>query len=467
MTDNSVICALATSQAMSAISVIRVSGKNTFEVVGKIISFQNSLKNFNSLKGYTIHKAQIFDNKDLVDDVLISVFKNPLSYTGENMVEISCHGSTFIQQKIINLLTSNGARLATAGEFTLRSFLNGKIDLSQAEAIADLISSANKASHHIAINQMRGRFKNELAILREKLLNLVSLIELELDFSEEDVEFAGRKKLIDTINELINKIQRLKNSFELGNVIKNGIPVTIAGNTNVGKSTLLNAILNEDKAIVSDIPGTTRDVIEDIIVYKGISFRFADTAGIRKSTNNLEKIGITRAYEKMKQSKVILLMIDVLMTQIQIEDIYKSVSAKLNSSQVIILLLNKIDLINQDKLYKLVKFCIKLTGKNSFLNISAKNNSKIDELLNLLYVNVIKQEIYSNETIISNSRHVEALSKSEESLLRAKDGIQNNISSDLLAQDLKEVLYYIGNITGEITTNEVLGNIFKNFCIGK
>ncbi|MBI5540288.1 MAG: tRNA uridine-5-carboxymethylaminomethyl(34) synthesis GTPase MnmE [Bacteroidia bacterium] len=468
MVDNSVICALATPQTTSAISLIRVSGNNCFEVVSKIILFQNKSKTIQSLKGYTLHRAQIIDNNEIIDDVLISIFINPVSYTGEDMIEISCHGSTFIQQRIINLLTLNGARHASPGEFTLRAFLNGKIDLSQAEAIADLISSQNKASHDIAMNQVRGGFKKELDILREKLLNLVSLIELELDFSEEDVEFADRTILSNTIKELLIKIKRLKNSFELGNAIKNGIPVTIAGNTNVGKSTLLNAILNEEKAIVSDIHGTTRDVIEDTIVYKGISFRFADTAGFRDSKDEIENIGISRSISKIKHSKIILLLVDVLMEQNQIEEIYKSINSELNESQNLILILNKTDLISNEKLIEFEDFCIKLIDSNKYhISLSAKDLSQIDKVLSCLYKSITKNEIFSDEIVVSINRHFDALSKSEEALLRAKSGLQNKISNDFLSQDLKEVLHHIGSITGEITTNEILGNIFKNFCIGK
>ncbi|OFX34248.1 MAG: tRNA uridine-5-carboxymethylaminomethyl(34) synthesis GTPase MnmE [Bacteroidetes bacterium GWA2_32_17] len=468
MIDNSVICALATSQVASAISLIRISGEDSFKVVNKIIKFKNKDKKFNKIDGFTIHRADIYDNKILIDDALISVFKKPYSYTGENMIEISCHGSTYIQQKFLELLTKNGARLANAGEFTLRAFINGKIDLSQAEAIADLISSTNTASHDIAINHLRGGFKNELSVLREKLLNLASLIELELDFSEEDVEFADRKNLLQIINELITKVSYLKNSFELGNAIKNGILITIAGNTNVGKSTLLNAILNEEKAIVSNIHGTTRDVIEDIIVYNGINFRFADTAGIRASKDKIEKIGISRSLAQIKRAKVILLMVDTLTPQKQIEKIYKSVFSKLTSSQSIILLLNKSDLCKLNEKISLENFCKKLIKPtDSFITISAKKKINIGIILKEIYKKVVKTHILSDNVIITNTRHFEALSKAEETLNQIKIGMKNNIQSDLLVQDLKEALYYIGNITGEITNNEILNNIFKNFCIGK
>ncbi len=465
MIDNSVICALATSQVSSAISLIRISGEDSFKVVGKIIKFKNKDKKLSKLNGFTIHRADIFDGKTLVDDVLISVFKTPFSYTGENMIEISCHGSTYIQQKILNLLTKKGARLANAGEFTLRAFINGKIDLSQAEAIADLISSTNMASHDIAINHLRGGFKNELSILREKLLNLASLLELELDFSEEDVEFADRKNLLKIVDELTTKIKRLKDSFELGNAIKNGILITIAGNTNVGKSTLLNAILNEEKAIVSNVHGTTRDVIEDIIVYNGINFRFADTAGIRESKDKIEIIGISRSFDKIKQSKIILLMVDTLSNKNKIENIYKSISSQLTNTQSIILLLNKSDL---SKKTDLEEFCKSLIStSDSFLTISAKNKVNTEAILSEIYIKVIKDNILLDNVIITNIRHFEALSKAEETLIQINIGMKNNIQSDLLVQDLKEALYYIGSITGEITSNEILHNIFKNFCIGK
>ncbi len=467
--ENTVICAISTVPVTSAIAIIRVSGKEVFSIVEKIIRFQNKKKQIFSLSGYSVHRARIVDKNTLVDDVLISVFKAPLSYTGENMVEISCHGSTYIQQKTIELLLTNGARLASPGEFTLRAFLNGKYDLSEAEAISDLISSNNKYSHEIAMQQMRGGFKTELSILREKLLHLVTLFELELDFSEEDVEFADRSKLSELISEIDYKITYLKDSFEQGNAIKKGIPVTITGKTNVGKSTLLNAILKEEKAIVSHIPGTTRDVIEEVFVYKGISFRFSDTAGIRHSNDEIENIGIQRTVEKVNSAFLILLIVDSTMTKEEIKNFYLDTKNNAQIHQEVILVLNKIDAVSESELKTLLVYCKGLVENkpDHFIEISAKQSLNINQVFEVLYHFAEKYFIHKEDVIVSNARHFEALHNAQLALKRVIESTINGIPSDLISQDIREVLYHLGLVTGEVTTDEILGNIFKNFCIGK
>jgi tRNA modification GTPase len=469
MKDSSTICALSTAPFKSAIAVIRVSGKDVFNISSKIVSLKKSVTNLASLSGYSIHRAKIHDNNEIIDDVLITIFREPFSYTGENMLEISCHGSTYIQQKIIELLLKHGARLATPGEFTLRAFLNGKYDLSEAEAISDLISSNNKYSHEIAMQQMRGGFKTELSFLRERLLNLVSLIELELDFSEEDVEFADRSKLSELLKEINHKITYLKDSFEQGNVLKNGIPVTITGKTNVGKSTLLNAILKEEKAIVSHIPGTTRDVIEDVFIYRNVAFRFADTAGIRHSVDEIEKIGIQRTIDKVNTALIILVIVDSSMSKEEILNFYSETKTKALLHQEIILILNKTDNVSNSELKSLSDYCIEITNNKpfSFISISAKQLLNIEEVLNALYQKSEKIISHKENVIISNVRHFEALHNAQTALQRVIENSKANIPSDLISQDIREVLYYLGLITGEVTNDEILGNIFKNFCIGK
>ncbi len=450
------ITAIATASGTGAIAVIRLSGREAISITDKIfVSKKNKI--LSNQKAYTIHYGEIVDNKKIIDDVLISIFKSPHSYTGENSVEISCHGSVHIQQKILELLINKGARLAQAGEFTLRAFLNGKLDLSQAEAVADLIASSSEASHRIAVQQIRGGFSNDINKLREQLLNFISLIELELDFSDEDVEFADRSQLENLINKIENHVGKLIKSFKLGNVIKNGIPVAIIGEPNVGKSTLLNLLLNDDKAIVSDIAGTTRDAIEDVVAINGINFRFIDTAGIRETTDTIENLGIKRTYQKIENAEIVLLMLDAKdkKAKLKIDSIVEKTKDK-----KLILVVNKIDTIEQttsfDKIEKLTPI---------YISAKYKNNTK--QLIDALLDSVNYSSINKQDTIITNTRHYEALSNAQEAIFRVKDGLHTNISGDFLAQDIREIMKFLGEISGEITDNEVLGNIFKNFCIGK
>jgi tRNA modification GTPase len=403
------------------------------------------------------------DGDKVLDQVLVSLFKGTNSYTGENTVEISCHGSTFIQQQIIQLLLRKGARMANAGEFTLRSFLNGKMDLSQAEAVADLIASDNEASHQIAMQQMRGGFSNEIAKLREELLNFASLIELELDFAEEDVEFADRTQFYELLNRIEFVLKRLIDSFAVGNVIKNGIPVAIVGEPNVGKSTLLNALLNEERAIVSDIAGTTRDTIEDELVINGIGFRFIDTAGIRDTADYVESIGIKKTFEKMEQAQVVVYLVDgssitsaIKAVQVEIEKIKNQFPLK-----PLLVIGNKADKISEaDK--ALIE--AEIPG---ILLISAKENLGVEALKEQLLSFVNTGALRNNETIVTNTRHYDSLLKALEEIQKVQWGLQSNLSSDLMAIDIRQALFYFGEITGQVTNDELLGNIFANFCIGK
>ena len=409
----------------------------------------------------------IVEDSKIYDQVLISIFKNPNSYTGEDVIEISCHGSTFIQQQIIQLLLRQGCRMAQAGEFTLRAFLNGKLDLSQSEAVADLISSDNEASHQIAMQQMRGGFSSEIAKLRQELLNFASLIELELDFAEEDVEFADRTQFHDLLNRIEFVLKRLIDSFAVGNVIKNGIPVAIVGEPNVGKSTLLNALLNEERAIVSEIAGTTRDTIEDELVIGGIGFRFIDTAGIRETKDVVESIGIKKTFEKIEQAQVVILLLDAkelqvsgLKFQVEIEKIKNNFPQK-----PLVVVINKVDLLSK---YDVETIRQQLETLNLKLEtISAKNKTGIDDLKNHLLSFVNTGALRNNETIVTNTRHYDSLLKALEEIQKVKFGLSNNLPSDLMAIDIRQALYYFGEITGEVTNDELLGNIFANFCIGK
>jgi tRNA modification GTPase len=461
---DSTICAISTASGNGAIAIIRLSGEKSFEIIDEVFVAKSG-KRIQEQAAYSIHFGEIRNNEELLDEVLVSVFKAPNSYTGENSVEISCHGSIYIQQKILELLIKNGAQMAEPGEYTMRAFLNGKMDLSQAEAVSDVIASRSKASHQIAINQMRGGFSLQIKRLREQLLSLVSLIELELDFSEEDIEFADRTQLSNILIEVKVLVEKLVQSFELGNAIKNGIPIAIIGEPNVGKSTLLNVLLNENKAIVSDIPGTTRDVIEDVININGILYRFIDTAGIRKTEDTIEKLGIERTYEKIKQAQIVLLLLDAKdKIDSQIEKINFVRDNIQKDSQNLIILQNKIDQVRVNK----GKANLNLHKENEYLiEISAKESENIDLLLHKLTDLVLKNRDNEEDTIVSNVRHFEALSKVKEGVERIDKGLSTGLSNDFLAQDVREVLHYLGEITGEITTDEILGNIFQNFCIGK
>ncbi len=460
---NDTIVALATPSGSGAVAIIRMSGKNAISIAADV--FQSvSGKELAKQKTHTIHLGTIVDDTKIYDQVLVSIFKNPNSYTGEDVIEISCHGSTFIQQQIIQLLLRKGCRTAQAGEFTLRAFLSGKLDLSQAEAVADLISSDNEASHQIAMQQMRGGFSNEIAKLREELLNFASLIELELDFAEEDVEFADRTQFHDLLNRIEFVLKRLIDSFAVGNVIKNGIPVAIVGEPNVGKSTLLNALLNEERAIVSDIAGTTRDTIEDELVIDGIGFRFIDTAGIRETKDVVESIGIKKTFEKIEQAQVVLFLVDS--SQLS-DDSLESLKSEIEQiknkypSKTLLVIFNKMDLMTTELVEN-----INLEISNALL-ISAKNKTGIDDLKNQLLSFVNTGALRNNETIITNTRHYDSLHKALEEIQKVKFGLNSGISSDLMAIDIRQALFYFGEITGEVTNDELLGNIFANFCIGK
>jgi tRNA modification GTPase len=459
------IVALATPSGAGAIAVIRLSGEDAIVIADTCFQSVKSQKSLKSQKTHTIHLGHIIDGAKTIDEVLVSVFKNPHSYTGENIVEISCHGSNYIQREIIQLFLRNGCRMATAGEFTLRAFLNGKLDLSQAEAVADLISSDNEASHQIAMQQMRGGFSSEIAKLREELLNFASLIELELDFAEEDVEFADRTQFKALIERISFVLKRLIDSFAVGNVIKNGIPVAIVGEPNVGKSTLLNALLNEDRAIVSEVAGTTRDTIEDEIAIGGIGFRFIDTAGIRDTKDVVESIGIKKTFEKIDQAQVVVFLADstnfkdesfVHTFKLEIEKIKNKYPLK-----PLLIVANKVDKLDENH----IKFL-----QNDIPNIhllSAKKGIGVDELKDKLLSFVNTGALRNNDTIITNSRHYDSLLKALEEVLKVKDGLESGLSGDLLAIDIRQALYHFGEITGEITSDDLLGNIFANFCIGK
>lgn len=444
------ICALATASGVGAISVIRLSGQKAISICDGVFP----AKKLNEQASHTVHFGTIREGVKIVDEVLITLFKNPHSYTGEDVVEVSCHGSVHIQNQLIQLFLKQGARMAQAGEFTLRAFSNGKMDLSQAEAVADLIASNSEAAHQVAIQQMRGGFSNELKDLREELINFASLIELELDFSEEDVDFADREKFNQLLEKIKAALKRLIDSFEVGNVIKNGIPVAILGEPNVGKSTLLNALLNEERAIVSDIPGTTRDTIEDNLIIGGIQFRFIDTAGLRQTEDVVENIGIQKALEKAKEAQVVLYLMDAsreLSKQLQeVEEL----KGKLGSKLVIVV--NKVD---QNPATK--------EQVTDALFISAKNKEGLDTLTDTLLGFVKMGTLTNNQTIVSNSRHVEALNKSLKQIIKTIEGLNSDISSDFLAMDIRQALFHLGEITGEISTDDLLDNIFSNFCIGK
>lgn len=457
------IVALATPSGAGAIAIIRLSGKDAITIAADV--FQSvSGKDITKQKTHTIHLGHIVDNGKVYDLVLLSIFKGPNSYTGENVIEISCHGSTFIQQQIIQLLLRKGAKMAQAGEFTLRAFLNGKLDLSQAEAVADLIASDNEASHQIAMQQMRGGFSNEIAKLREELLNFASLIELELDFAEEDVEFADRTQFHDLLERIEFVLKRLIDSFAVGNVIKNGIPVAIVGEPNVGKSTLLNALLNEERAIVSDIAGTTRDTIEDELVINGIGFRFIDTAGIRETQDHVESIGIQKTFEKIEQAQVVMFLVDSTeLTMESLERLKVEVEKIRNKypQKALLTIFNK-----KDKLDESLLTNLKSQIENSIF-ISAKQKVGIDELKNELMSFVNTGALRNNETIVTNTRHYDSLLKALEEVQKVKWGLDSGLSSDLMAIDIRSALHYFGEITGEVTNDELLGNIFANFCIGK
>jgi tRNA modification GTPase len=448
---------------MGAIAVIRLSGEGSVALVDAIFQAASG-KKLETEASHTVHFGRISDGKELLDEVLVTLFRGSRSFTGEESVEISCHGSVYIQQRIMELLISRGARMAAAGEFTRRAFRNGRFDLSQAEAVADLIASSSRASHRVAMNQMRGGFARKLAELRDRLLQFVSLIELELDFSEEDVEFANREQLSLLTDTIEQEISRLAGSFRLGNAIKSGIPVAIIGETNAGKSTLLNLLLNEERAIVSDIHGTTRDVIEDLVNIGGVTFRFIDTAGIRHTTDTIEAMGIDRTYRKIEQASVILWVIDLLTPQKQLESMAATLIPRLTGKKVI-LLFNKADLVADSEKSAALDLFPHLEGNRLF--ISAKKGENTEQLQQLLVEAAAMPEIAEEDVIVTNLRHLEALNRAHESILRVQEGLAIGITSDFLSQDIRECMFHLGEITGQISTDEILGNIFSRFCIGK
>lgn len=463
MSQQDTICAIATAQG-GAIGVIRISGPQAIAATTSI--FQPvSGKSLNQYAAYRQIFGKIHSPEgEIIDEVLVSLFRAPHSYTGEDSVEISCHGSSFILQKVIHLLIANGCRLAEPGEYTQRAFLNGKMDLSQAEAVADLIASSSAATHRLAMNQMRGGFSQELSLLRDKLLHLTSLMELELDFSDhEELEFADRSELTQIANDIEKTVSRLANSFSVGNAIKNGVPVAIIGETNAGKSTLLNALLNEEKAIVSDIHGTTRDVIEDTINLQGITFRFIDTAGIRQTTDVVECIGIERTYQKMEQANIILWMIDGT-READFNELKAEILPYCEGKQLIILF-NKADKLTPEIRQILSQSFSDIKAPKLFL--SAKTRDSLDELETLLVKTAALPEVSQNDVIVTNIRHYEALSRALDSIHRVQDGLQMQLSGDFVSQDLRECIHHLSDIVGEVSTDSVLQNIFKNFCIGK
>jgi tRNA modification GTPase len=459
------IVALATAPGSGAIAVIRVSGPNALNYSSLVFEARNKMS-LEKQKTHTLQLGNIKDGERIIDESLVSVFKGNKSYTGENTVEISCHGSPFIQQEIINLLLQKGCRSAQPGEFTLRAFLNGKMDLSQAEAVADLISSDNAASHQLAMRQMRGGFATEIEKLREELLNFASLIELELDFAEEDVEFADRQQFQDLVFKIQKVLSRLIDSFAVGNVLKNGIPVAIVGEPNVGKSTLLNSLLNEDRAIVSDIAGTTRDTIEDEISIGGVGFRFIDTAGIRETTDEIEGLGIKKTFQKIEQAQVVLYLFDSAkiknekLTLLQVKAEVEKIKNKFPGKPLLIVA-NKTDFLSEEEKRN---FTENLQDLNL---ISAKKNEGVEVLQEKLLSFVNTGALKSNDAIVTNSRHYDALLKAQEEINKVQEGLNMGLTGDLLAIDIRQALYHFGEISGQVTNDELLGNIFANFCIGK
>ena len=450
--NNDTICALATAPG-GALGIIRISGPSSFSVVSAICSVS-----FDTAEANTVHFTRLTDGTDVIDEALVTIFRAPHSYTGEDSVEISCHGSRYILNKVLELLIQKGCRMAHPGEYTQRAYLNGKMDLSQAEAVADLIASSNRATHQIAMSQLRGHFSSELAHLREQLLRLTSLLELELDFSDhEDLEFADRKELSELAHKIDSHITSLAQSFEMGQALKQGIPVAIVGKTNVGKSTLLNRLLHEDRAIVSDIHGTTRDTIEDTIEIQGVTFRFIDTAGIRQTTDTIEQIGINRTYQAISKARIVLWLIDTNPTQEEYLEIQNRCQGK-----SLLIILNKADLPSTTA----VQYADLL--QQPPLLISAKTGQGIEALESAIYQSANIPTLSDSDIIVTNARHYNALLQAHESITRVLEGLDRQLSGDLLSEDLHQAINHLAEITGgQITPNEVLGNIFKHFCVGK
>ncbi len=481
------IVAVASAPGIGAIALIRVSGELAIELVDGVFSKTEDLRpktnsktedlrpktkvrpkavRLKDFKSWTLHFGEIVDQDREVDEVLVSLFRGPNSYTGEDLVEISCHGSEYIQQEILQLLIRKGARMATPGEFTQRAFLNGKLDLSQAEAVSDLIASSSRASHQLAMDQMRGGFSAEISALRARLLQLVSLIELELDFSEEDVEFADRSQLRSIVNDVQSKVKSLTSSFQLGNVLKNGVPVAIVGETNVGKSTLLNALLKEDKAIVSDIAGTTRDVIEDTIQVEGLLFRFIDTAGLRHTDDTIENMGIERSYQQMEKARIVILVTDPTAPEEQSLSWVKAIQERIREDQGLLVVVNKGDLGDQADRRSRVLSETSPQAPPAVI-VSAKHGLGLEKLEKALLDHINLHPLEDHDVIVTNARHYDALVRVQEAVDRLFGGLDTGISGDFLSQDIREILHYLGEITGEISNDEILGNIFASFCIGK
>ena len=466
MLNKGTIIAKATGAGNSAISLFRLSGNDAIKMVSKCFQLK-SKKSLVDQKSHTIHFGTLYDKNTPLDEVLVSIFKAPKSYTGENVVEISCHGSSFIQEEILRLFITIGAKPAKPGEFTLRAFLNKKLDLSQAEAVMDLIASESKAAHEVAINQMRGGYTSEIAQLRQKLLDFASLITLELDFAEEDLTFANRTELTNLIQVLKSKIKSLLDSFNYGSVIKKGVPVAIIGKPNAGKSSLLNALLNEERAIVSTIPGTTRDSIEDTITFFGIEFRFIDTAGIRETNNQIEQIGVTRAKEKINLAKVMIYLFDT--NDITLLEIKDAIDEFKRKDMIVLLVENKIDLIQRGEESNLIKVLKEESSQiqyNALCSISTFDTDSIESLKKTLY-NEIKKIAVQSDVVISNARHYEALQNALGSIINIGEGLKSQLSSDLISVHINEAIHFLGEISGEISNDELLGNIFSKFCIGK
>lgn len=466
MINQDTICAIATAQG-GAIGTIRVSGSEAIAITNLLFSPANKSIRWVEQEPHTLTFGRIYHGDELVDEVLVSLFRAPRSYTGEDSTEITCHGSGYILQQVTQLLIDKGCRLAQPGEFTQRAFLNGKMDLSQAEAVADLIASSSAATHRLAMSQMRGGFSKELSELRQKLLNFTSMIELELDFSEEDVAFADRGALRELADGIEKVITRLTHSFSVGNAIKNGVPVAIIGETNAGKSTLLNVLLNEEKAIVSDIHGTTRDVIEDTVNIGGITFRFIDTAGIRETNDTIESLGIERTFQKLDQAEIVLWMIDAAHAASQIEQLSGQILPRC-ANKHLIFVFNKADLIEEAEKDSILSLLSSPSAKHTHtLFISAKQRWNTDELQRMLVEAAHLPTITPNDVIVTNVRHYDALTRALDAIHRVQSGLASNISSDFLSQDIRDCIFHLSDIAGEVTNDMVLANIFRNFCIGK